>query len=120
MRKGAKINLLQDPTSPHGNLPSPSQYYIGAWRINDTLRDGEKVRLRITFAYVDEGKTDVAAYNSSAARGALLDQKPISHPFELDFEWKVYGDNNILRIYLSPNNTNHNISEVEFIELYRI
>lgn len=121
MRKGAKINLLQDPTSPHGYIPKPTQYNIGNWYISETLQEGERVRLYIEFDELDVNKNTIAAFNSSSSRAAILvNNVPITQSFSIDFDWVVYGANNHINIYLSPNNSAHSISSVKFIGLYRI
>lgn len=120
--KRAKINLLQDPTSPHGWQTNFSNYWIGSWYLLDTIQNGEKLRLHIRFKVLEPLKTDLILQNSTNASAGRIDwlRNVVKEDMTVDIEWVVYGANNFLRVGLWPNANTYIQSEVELIELYRI
>ena len=120
-RGGEIINLLDYADQPHGNYANPTQYVVAFYPINDTIAQGESMYFKVEFDFIDEHKTQVYVYNSTARAAGLLAQLPIVNGVaEGSFSWKVYDTNNQLRLFVAPNNSSHQISTVKLAQLYRL
>lgn len=110
-------NLLIDGDRAKVN----GDYLIATYRISETLKNGDKVRLTVV-ADIGINRTGFMAYNSNSAGGSKLADITQSQngAYTAEFEWNVgTGGNNELWLYHDSSNT-RSISSIYGITLQKI
>ncbi|OAV29463.1 TipJ family phage tail tip protein [Moraxella catarrhalis] len=110
-------NLLIDGDRAKVN----GDYLIATYRISETLKNGDKVRLTV-IANIGINRTGFMAYNSNSAGASKLADITRSQngAYTAEFEWNVgTGGNNELWLYHDSSNT-RSISSIYGITLQKI
>ena len=97
-------------------------YLIATYRISETLKNGDKVRLTVNAPQIGINRTGFMAYNSNSAGGSKLADITRSQngAYTAEFEWNVgTGGNNELWLYHDSSST-RSISTITSVSLQKI
>ncbi|AKI27695.1 hypothetical protein [Moraxella phage Mcat17] len=97
-------------------------YLIATYRISETLKNGDKVRLTVNAPQLGINRTGFMAYNSNSAGGSKLADISESQGniYTAEFEWNVgTGGNNEVWLYHDASNT-RSISTITSVSLQKI
>ena len=97
-------------------------YLIATYRISETLKNGDKVRLTVNAPQLGSRRIGFMAYNSNSASGSKLSdiRNRQGNSYTAEFEWNVgTGANNELWLYHNAENT-RSISTITSVSLQKI
>lgn len=97
-------------------------YLIATYRISETLKNGDKVRLTVNAPQLGSRRIGFMAYNSNSASGSKLSdiRNRQGNSYTAEFEWNVgTGANNELWLYHNAENT-RSISTIASVSLQKI
>ena len=98
------------------------EYLIATYRISETLKNGDKVRLTVNAPQLGINRNGFMAYNSNSAGGSKLADISESqgNVYTAEFEWNVgTGGNNELWLYHDSSST-RSISTITSVTLQKI
>ena len=97
-------------------------YLIATYRISETLKNGDKVRLTVNAPQLGSRRIGFMAYNSNSASGSKLSdiRNRQGNSYTAEFEWNVgTGANNELWLYHNAENT-RSVSTITSVSLQKI